>query len=406
MICLSGFLYNVTLNNNQDAIDSNFRGNYEIFIYLSVIMLITSLSSGNNIVLYAVRRIKYNALAKLFSSLSGLLISIPFYYFWGINGIVPALICIATMQMLSVWFFARKIETVKVDLPLVQSFKDGRRMVKMGILFSMSTIVALGANYLISLFLNLAADKATVGLYTTGWSLTNRCVNLVFAAIAIDYYPRLCSLAHDRSLMSDAVNQQADIALLIVAPLMMLYISFLPVIVLVLNTSEFLPIVGFVQWFLIGMLFKTASWALSYTFLARGDNGLYLTLEVITNILYVGLNIAGYLLYGLEGMGIAFVLLYVFYFSMLFIVCKKKYNITFYAGFKKVFAVQFALSLLCFLCASLKSYPFTYFAGSALFLLSAIYSFRQLDARIGLKESLSKVLYKNKNKGCKDDTVQ
>jgi hypothetical protein len=82
------------------------------------------------------------------------------------------------------------------------------------------------------------------------------------------------------------------------------------------------------------------------------------------------------------------------YFILQVVICKKKYGITFYSGFRKLFAVQFVLSAACFFCALTGGYPFTYFAGSILFAVSAIYSFQQLDRRLELKAGIMSKLRK------------
>ncbi|GHT61866.1 hypothetical protein AGMMS50239_13750 [Bacteroidia bacterium] len=83
-------------------------------------------------------------------------------------------------------------------------------------------------------------DMAKVGLYTTGANMTYRYVGLVFTAISIDYFPRLVGVQSNKKEMAETVNQQSEIAILVVAPLMIIYTAFLPVIVKILNTSEFL----------------------------------------------------------------------------------------------------------------------------------------------------------------------
>jgi O-antigen/teichoic acid export membrane protein len=248
-----------------------------------------------------------------------------------------------------------------------------------------SNLAGMLVAYLIAMFLNLYADKSEVGLYTTGANMTYRYVGLVFTAISVDYFPRLVGCQSDREKMTEAVNQQSEIAILIIAPLMILYTSFLPFIVKILNTSEFLPVIDFIRWFILGMLFRAVSWTLGFIALANGDKKIFFRTEMITNLLFLMFNIGGYLLFGLEGMGIAFVAVYLVYFVMMLIIARKKYGFVFCKSFNKLFLFQFGICALCFLIVYLKGYPFAYIGGTLLFVISLIYSVKELNERIDLK---------------------
>ena len=198
--------------------------------------------------------------------------------------------------------------------------------------------------------------------------------------------PRLAGLQSDREKTAEAVNQQSEIAILIVAPLMILYTSFLPLIVKILNTSEFLPVVDFIRWFILGMLFRTVSWTLAYAVLARGDKKAYFRVETVSNVLFLTFNTGGYVLFGLEGMGIAFVAVYLVYFVMMLVILRKKYGFVFCKTFNKLFLFQLAMCLLCFLIVYFKGYPYAYAGGTVLFAVSAVYSVKKLNERIDMKE--------------------
>lgn len=394
VIIFSPLLYKLTFNKEDVGID--YSGDYKDFIFLSVILLFTAIGGGQTAVLKGTRKLKDTAKAGLFGSFFGLILTIPLYYFYGIMGIVPALIVAAAVNLFFSWYYSKKVKIVPVRISYRQSFEDGMDMVKLGFLFSLSNLIGMLVTYLVSLFLNFYANKSEVGLYTTGANLTYRYVGLVFTAISVDYFPRLVGMLSNRGKMAETVNQQSEIAVLIIAPLMILYTSFLPVIVKILNTSEFLPVIDFVRWFILGMLFRTASWALSFILLAKGDKGIFFWAETSSNLLFLVLNIGGYVLFGLEGMGIAFVVLYLVYFTMMAIISWKRYGFIFSIEFNKLFLTQLGICLLCFLVVYLKGYPFAYIMGTILFVVSSIYSVRKLNERINLKEIVRTKILKKK----------
>lgn len=379
VVFFSPLLYKLTFNKEDIG---NYSIDYKDFIFLSVILLLMSVSGAQTAVLRGTRKLKNTAKAGLFGSFFGLILTIPLYYFYGVNGIVPALIIAAATNLFFSWYYSRKVKIVPVSISYRQSFDDGIDMAKLGFLLSLSNLIGIFVTYLVSLFLNYYADKSEVGLYTTGANMTYRYVGLVFTAISMDYFPRLVEVQSHKEKMSEAVNQQSEIAILIIAPLMIIYTTFLPVIVKILNTSEFLPVVDFIRWFILGMLFKTVSWTLSYVILAKGDKHLFFWLETISNLLFLALNVGGYMLFGLKGMGIAFVLLYLVYFVMMTIISWKKYGFVFSKEFSKLFLFQFVVCLLCFLIVYLKDYLFAYIGGTILFVVSLIYSVKKLKEKI------------------------
>jgi len=393
VIFFSPLLYKLTFNKSEANI---YSIDYKSFIFLSVILLFTAISSGQTAVLKGIRKLKDTAKVGLFGSFFGLILTIPLYYFYGIKGIVPALIIAAIINLFFSWYYSRKVKVIPVQISYRQSFVDGMDMAKLGFLLSLSNLIGMLATYLVSLFLNYYANKSEVGLYAAGVNMTYRYVGLIFTAISIDYFPRLVGLNSNREKMAEAVNQQSEIAILVIAPLMILYTAFLPVIVRLLNSTEFLPIVDFVRWFILGMLFRTITWALGYIVLAKGDKGIFFYTEMISNLLFLVLNIGGYLLFGLEGLGVAFGIIYLGCSVMMVVVVRKKYGIVFSREFRKLFLFQFMICLMCFLVIYWHIYPYDYIGGTILFVVSLLYSVKKLNARIDLKEIVKTKIAKKK----------
>jgi len=368
------------------------------FILLSVTLLFSALSNGQTAILRGLRRLKDTAKVSLFGSSFGLILSVPIYYLYGIKGIVPTLIITALFVLLTSWYFSSKIKLQPVKISYKESFYQGKDMIKLGIIISMSNLISQIVSYVIPLFITYKSGVEILGLFEAGWKITNQYVAVIFTAMTVDYFPRLISLQSNREKMSEAVNHQAEIAILIIAPLMLIFISFLPIIVHIIYKGNFLPIIDFVQWMILGMLLKTASWALSHIIVAKGDNRLFFLSELFAAITFLLLIIIGYTLFNLMGIGIAFVLHYSFYLTAMIIIAKKKYQITFTKDFNLVFLFQFLLCFLCFITVFFKGYPLTYIVGPILFIISSIYSFRKLNDKLELKEKVFSLLQKRKSK--------
>ncbi len=78
------------------------------FIWISITLLFQQLSSGQMVVLQGLRKIQYIARANVIGSAIGLIISVPVYYFWRLNGIVPVIIITSITGMALSWFYSQK----------------------------------------------------------------------------------------------------------------------------------------------------------------------------------------------------------------------------------------------------------------------------------------------------------
>jgi len=360
------------------------------FAFISVSLLLTQLSTGQLVVLQGMRKIKYLAQANLLGMLSGLLISVPVYYIWGLDGIVPGIILSPIITLLFSWFFASKVEIEKVKVTNSLLRTEGRDMLKMGIMLSMSSFITLGASYIVRIYIGREGGLDKVGLYNAGFAIINTYVGMIFTAMATDYYPRLSGVSANNQESRNVINQQAEIAILIIAPVLACFLTFISWAVILLYSNKFVEVNGMIQLAALGMFFKTVSWTIGFLFLAKGSTKIYFWGELIANIYFLILNLVGFKYFGLDGLGISFILGYVLYLVQVYIIAKTKYEFKFEKALYNIFIVQFILGILCFISVKMILAPWSYFVGGVLIVLSSIYSYRELDKRIGLK-----IIFKN-----------
>ncbi|MDH8701838.1 O-antigen/teichoic acid export membrane protein [Dysgonomonadaceae bacterium PH5-43] len=356
------------------------------FAAMSITLLVGSISGGQSAILRGTRRIKDTARAGIYGSIAGLFTSLPLYYFFGQQGIVPSFIIAAFTGLFFSWYYSRKVKTSPVSISMKETWTEGKAMVKLGFMMTLTGLVGALVNYIIISFISNQGGIDQVGLYNAGYSITNQYVGMVFAAMGADYYPRLAGVNKDNAKVKEAVNQQAEISILIIAPIMILFLLSLPILIRILYTTEYLPIIPFTQWVVLGMLFKTASWCLGFIVLAKGATKLYFWTETIANVILLLLTIGGYYLCGLEGTGIAFACLYLFYFSLMWILCAKKYRFNFTGEFIKLFVLLFLCLVFAFMSVYFISGIYGYLGALVVAVIIGFISWKELNKRIGLKE--------------------
>jgi len=355
------------------------------FIFLSVTLLFTQINAGQNAILQGMRKIQYMVKASILGALLGLLISIPLYYFSAEKGIVPAIILTSLSTLLLSWFFASKVEIPKPSHGKVIFNTEGREMLKMGFLISMSGLITIGASYILRVYISNTGGIEDVGLFTAGFAIIGIYTGMVFTAMGIDYYPRLAIVAHDNLKCKQEINQQAEIAILILAPILILFLVFIQWGIVLLYTRQFLGVTNMIHWATLGIFFQALSWSLGYVLLAKGASKAFFWNELTANIYLLGLNVLGYHYFGLTGLGISFLLAYFFHFIQMVVVCKKLYDISLDKNTRKIFILQFTIAVFCFNAGYFLPNIAAYSIGSVLIIVSIIYSWKELNKRISLK---------------------
>jgi O-antigen/teichoic acid export membrane protein len=367
------------------------------FTLISITLLLTQISAGQLVVLQGTRKLQYLAKADMAGVTFALITSVPIYYFWGVKGIAPAIIISSFMTLLLSWYFSSKIKIERIKVTKAILFSEGSGMVKMGFFLSLSSLISMGTSYVVRIFISHSGGVEQVGLYNAGFSIINTYVGMVFAAMVTDYFPRLSGIVDDPVKAKEVINQQAEVALLILAPILTVFLIFINWIVILFYSSRFLPVDTMIHWAALGIFFKAASWPIAYLIIAKGNTKLFFYNELIVNLYMLGFNIVGYKLKGLEGMGISFFLGYLMYLIQVYIIVRKKFAFTFTKSFYEIFGIQFLIGIMCFISSRLISTPYIYFFGSLLIIVSTFFSFRELNKRLKLLTLIREKLNKFKS---------
>lgn len=368
------------------------------FVWISITLLFNQLSTGELVILQALRHLQNLAKANVYGSFVGLLITIPLYYKFGIEGIVPVIIITSFVTLFFSWYFAKKVKLENTSVSYTKTVAEGKSMMVMGFMISLSGLITLIAAYLLRIFINRTGNVADVGFYSAGFTIINTYVGMIFTAMGTDYYPRLSVVASDDEKCKQLINQQSEIALLILAPILITFLIFVNWAIIILYSSQFLSITGMVYWATMGIFFKAVSWAIAFVFLAKGVGKLYFWNEFFGSIYFLLFSLLGYYYGGLTGLGVSFLISYILYLIQVFFIAKVKYEFSFSPSFMQIFVIQFLLAMAGFAVVYLINQPYTYILGVILIGFSCWYSYKELESRIGVKEIIQGVLEKFKKK--------
>lgn len=357
------------------------------FRWLSVSLLFNQLASGQLVLLQGTRQLKYMAKANVLGAVLGLLISTPLYYFYKIDGIVPAIIASSVTALIISWFYSQRLSVETVPLKSAEVYKESKSMLKMGLMISLSGLITVAASYIIRAYIGRTGSLEDVGLYSAGFAIIGSYVGLIFTAMGTDYYPRLSAVAGNQKQANELITQQAETALLILGPILCAFLIFAKWVVVLLYSTQFIPVSGMIQWAALGMYFKAASWTIGFLFLAKGESKLFFWNELIASGYMLLFNVIGYNLLKLNGLGISFLVGYALYLIQVYFITHKLYAFTFGKRFVLLISIHVLLGCLSFLCSLWLATPWSYILGVLLIGVSCLYSFHEMNKRLNLKEA-------------------
>lgn len=364
------------------------------FVLLSITLLFSQLCTGQLVILQGMRKLQYLAKAGITGSTLGLFISVPLYYWYRIDAIVPVIIVSSIVSLLLSWYFANKVKIEPIKVSRVRTIAEGKNMLIMGFMISLSGLIGLGTAYIVRIYISNHGGLADVGLYTAGFAIINTYVGLIFNAMGTEYYPRLSAVAHSNELSKQTINQQTEITLLILAPIVMVFLVFIQWAVILLYSYKFIAVDTMLHWAALGMFFRATSWPLGFFILAKGAGKLYFWNAIFGEALFLILNILGYKLGGLTGLGISFILGYLVSSLQMIVACKIMYKFSFNFTVIRIFTIQFILAVTSFSAVKFLSNPYPYLVGVVLIGISTWYSYKELDKRIGVKSLISNAIQK------------
>lgn len=322
------------------------------FIALSVSIFFAAITSSESCILQGAGMLSRMARASIVGTVTSLICSIPLYLFLGIDSIVPSMLVYSGVTAAVLVLMRRKVvNPVPAPKPR-EVFREGIDFVKLGIYMTASSFVALAAYYVSAAWLNWKAGTETVGFYQAGYTLVNRYVGLVFFAIAMEYYPRLSRVASSRQRLSVFVGHESLIALTVILPVATLFMAFDDIAIRLLYSGDFEAVAGFLSWALAGTALRAFSWCMAFVILAKGDGRTYIVTESASALASIGLNIAGYTLGGLAGMGIAYVGWYLLYTIIVAAVYFRVYRLRISRAVMQLFL---AVNIITIACAILRS---------------------------------------------------
>ncbi len=382
-----GFLFCIVVSPLLNDITFTW-GNHTIhYAMLGVSVALMAITGGETAILKATRRLGSLAKIQVLGALISLGISVPLYYYFLHSGVVPALVLIALANMLLTIGYSYRCYPLRLVFDRAK-LRDGAGMIRLGVAFVVAAAIGSAAEMLIRAFLNVDDGLDAVGFYNTGYMITLTYAGLVFTAMESDYFPRLSAVNQDIQASNDTVNRQIEVSLLLLSPMLVALLMMLPVLIPMLFSREFLPVVGMTQVAVLSMFFKVLTLPVAYITLARGYSMSYLLLETAYYVVLVCCVVFGFRQWGIYGTGVALVAAHVFDLLMIYGYAYWKYGYRCTSSVVRYALVQTTIGLIAYAVSCLTEGWLYWVSEAALTVVSTAYSVYLLRQKTHLWESL------------------
>lgn len=366
---------------------------------LSIVLLMNLVIAGQGALLQGLRKVSEMAQSNVLGSVAGTLAVIPLVYFWGRDGVVPALIAGSAAALAISWWFVRQIEIAKPRLTLAETKTEAWALTKLGFAFMISGLMMMLSGYLIRLIVMRFVGLEATGLYQAAWTLGGMYVSLVLQSMGVDFYPRLTAAIRDHATSVRLVNEQTNVSLLLAGPGVVATLVFSPLVLSVFYSSEFMAAVELLRWICLGVAMRAISWPLGFILMAEANQARIIGVEVAWTAVHLGL---AWLLvpgWGITGAGIAFFGSYGFHIAVTYFLARRIIGFRWTAENVRVMALQGLAIAGTFLLAHFGSAMVTYAAGTTALVGITILSFRQLAEASGVPDRFRRWMHRSTAEG-------
>ena len=287
---------------------------------MSLTLLFGGISAGQSALLQGLRRLRDLATSQIMGVLFGAVVSVALVWWLRQQGIVPYLVAISAFGILLSWWFARRVPVQRVTVTWRETLAESRSLLGLGLAFTVSAFISSSTAYLTRVLVQRQLGMEAVGIYTATWTLSAYYVGFVLSAMGVDFMPRLTAVANDHAIMNRLVNEQTEMGVLIAVPGVLATLTLAPWVMKVFYSGAFVQGADVVRWQILGVFLRVVSWPMGYMLIAKGKGLLFTLTELASGMVNVGLIFLCIKLWKLEGVGIAFALLYVFVTALMIVV--------------------------------------------------------------------------------------
>jgi PST family polysaccharide transporter len=384
LVGLAGTAFLVVLSRQVSTVTFGSDQHAMAVALLSLAVFFRLVSDAQGALIQGMRRISDLARMAVFGALFGTIISILVVYFLREEGVVPALVGVASMSLVTSCWYSRKVRIQPPRMAASEVRRELFPLLKLGFAFMVSAFLMMGAGYAVRTIVLRVVGFEAAGFYQSGWTLGGLYVGFILQAMGADFYPRLTSVANDNAACNRMVNEQAHVSLLLAGPGVIATLTFAAAVITVFYTAKFEAAVGLLRWICLGMTLRVITWPMGFLIVAKGNSHLMIWTDLAWTVVNVGLSWTCVRNFGLNGAGIAFFVSYLFHGLMIYPIVRRLSGFRWSVANRKTGLFFIAMIAVVFCSVSLLPPLLATCIGTLAASLGGAYSIRSLLKLISL----------------------
>ncbi len=374
-IILSPFLSNWTFGNSDYIIS---------FICLSIVVGLNIYSEGQLAVLKGMRQLRSLAKASMIGAFVGLVSAVPFYYFFGENGIVPSLFVVACSSVFFSNYYVRKIKFDRIKLTIKEMFSKASTMVKMGCALMFVSFIGYFSDLIIVSYISNHGGLTDVGLYQAGITIITSYFGIIITAMSTDYYPRISAVHQDNIKLQNEMNNQSETGLIMLFPLVMTFVILSSFFIRILYSDEFFRTNEYTDYAMIGSLIISVSNCMGMVLLAKQVAKIFLWSVITQRIIMLGIYILFYNTFGLLGLGLSYIIHGILQLMFMTYILRWNYNITLNRNVVKLLIITLLATLLAIIIRTTFNLLIASVLNASLLIAAIIFSYIYMKTKMSI----------------------
>lgn len=361
---------------------------------LAIAVLFVALQAASTALLQGSRHVADVARVSIVGSISSTVLSIPAYYFFGVDGIAPVIALNALVVFAASSWRARNIGRSAEKHSWSESLRVLAPAIKLGLVFVWTGLLATAVTYMVQTIIIGRYGLAGVGLFTAAFALSSMFSNFVLSSMESDFYPRLAAAAPDSAKLCQTINHQIEIGLLLALPGVLGTLVFAPWLLHVFYSKEFVDSAPLLTWFVLGNLLRFVCEPIAYLLLALDKRRWAMINVTSSSAVRLFLSWVCLLKFGLVGAAVAHFALYSLYSLAMVLVGRYLVDFKFSNPVRRLLVAVCLTVLLFLLLSFLDSSPSIEMVRAVLFAFVALACGRALVRRVGLADRFATRLLK------------
>src|SRR5690554_1951200 len=274
-------------------------------------------------------------------NISNTVVILIVYYYFGINGIITAMVL---NSLISFLLYSRlsNIPKTKVTLSSMEIKESFKKLAKSGGILSVNVFIGFLCFYLIRLYFK-GVDSVYLSYYHAGTIVLVSYLGMIFIAMGKFFFPKLTRTIEGKGDYNLLINHQLEICLLIILPAILIVYSFGEFLISLLFSSEFKPVFQILIFGLAAIVFKGFNYSTGYLFLSNKNWKQYFIINALSDVFNVILTIWLFKEMQLYGIGLALLVNYI-------LCAGYSYYFCFDSGNGHRFSLYFRRKIFCFYC--------------------------------------------------------